>query len=202
MCNYTKDDGKAWSKTGLERLAMRVRANFKKRSMTGFASGILGKVIVWDGRNDPKSIKVTEYDAYNNTSHTKKNLNDPMIKYTLIDDCRIEAIYREIIVEMEEHYIYRDRDLSVDSLAIILNTNNTYVSMAINKVGHTTYPKLINSYRITEVIQLMEEYGNSLTNKEIAHKVGYRDLSTFYKYFKEITGCTPSEYINSHSQMN
>jgi YesN/AraC family two-component response regulator len=143
---------------------------------------------------------LTEDDSIPVIADSDELFNDPKVNYTVTGQGRIESLFYEIIIEMEEHYLYRDKNLTIGSLAIVLHTNNTYISNAINRVGNTTFSKLINSYRISEVIRLIEEHGTSLTNKEIADKVGYRDVTTYYRQFKEIMGCTPTEYINSHRQ--
>jgi len=128
---------------------------------------------------------------------TEKSPPDLSRDYAIRNGKRIELIYLEVINLFESRRIYRDKELSIGSLAIMLNTNNTYVSNAINQVGNKSFPKLINDYRIAEVKQLIEKYGRSLTGKDLAEKVGYRDKTTFYKHFKERMGSTPKEYIDS-----
>ncbi len=143
-----------------------------------------------------KSLKIL-YAIFQ--SKTEKNPQNLSGEYVIRNRKRIELLYKEVIDLFESRRIYRDKELSIDSLAIMLNTNNTYISNAINRVGNTSFPKLINDYRIAEVKQLIEDCGRSLTGKDLAEKVGYRDKTTFYKHFKERMGSTPKEYINSTS---
>lgn len=51
----------------------------------------------------------------------------------------------------------------------------------------------LTNVRIEEAIRLLN--GQSDTIKEVAAKVGYKDIKQFRMVFKKYTGLTPSEYI-------
>lgn len=55
--------------------------------------------------------------------------------------------------------------------------------------------KIINERVITGAKRLMKY--TTLPLKEIAHSLGYKDLGYFCRYFKKVTGKTPTEYKNS-----
>ncbi|MCB0683544.1 MAG: helix-turn-helix domain-containing protein, partial [Saprospiraceae bacterium] len=54
----------------------------------------------------------------------------------------------------------------------------------------------LNSYRIEEAKQklIQRQFGN-LTLYGIAMQCGFKNKSTFYKVFKQLTGKTPLEFV-------
>lgn len=62
-----------------------------------------------------------------------------------------------------------------------------------NKTGKTA-KKIINERVLTGAKRLMKY--TSLPLKEIANSLGYKDMGYFCRYFKKVTGMTPTEYKN------
>lgn len=108
---------------------------------------------------------------------------------------KLADLYNEIVRTFEEDKIFQKHDLSVSELSAKLNTNDKYISMAVNNHGNGNFNAFVNAYRINEARKIIARYGKSISIKELADKSGYKSLNTFYKNFKEITGLTPSQYI-------
>ncbi len=106
-------------------------------------------------------------------------------------------LYLRIKELFEEEKIYREQNLSIRELAERLETNTTYLSTVINHRFEVSFKTLLNKYRVNEARNILEtkKYAN-LTIEGIAEKVGYNSRSTFYNAFKEITGLTPTQYMN------
>ncbi len=109
-----------------------------------------------------------------------------------------DLLYIKLKRLFEEEHIYRKHNLSIRELAEILETNTTYLSTIINQRFELPFKALLNKYRVNEARIILEtkQYAH-LTIEGIAEKVGYHSRSTFYNAFKEITGLTPTQYMNS-----
>nr|WP_279289016.1 helix-turn-helix transcriptional regulator [Anaerosolibacter carboniphilus] len=55
-----------------------------------------------------------------------------------------------------------------------------------------TPSEYVMKIRVKKATELLRGKDKSIV--EIAHEVGFKSLSTFYKNFKENIGCTPREY--------
>jgi len=125
-------------------------------------------------------------------------VSEPMVTY---EELRINEIYNNIIHLLNSRKLYRDSNLTVTSLAMELNTNERYISRAINRHSQSNFTSLINKYRIDEACCILTNNNNRLKISEIAKRVGYRDPSTFYRHFKEITGLTPAQFAEMNEEM-
>lgn len=81
-------------------------------------------------------------------------------------------------------------------LADALQTNTTYISVALKQQKHKNFSNLINDYRVNQVkAELADNNHKTFTIEHIYTKAGFTQQSTFNRVFKEFTGKTPSEYI-------
>ncbi|WP_422614486.1 helix-turn-helix domain-containing protein [Ascidiimonas aurantiaca] len=76
-----------------------------------------------------------------------------------------------------------------------MNTNRHKASQAINTAFDKSFYQLINSCRIEESKELIENE-KELSVKTIMYEVGFVSKSSFYAAFKGLTGKTPLEYRN------
>ncbi|MCG6187530.1 helix-turn-helix domain-containing protein [Maribellus maritimus] len=109
-----------------------------------------------------------------------------------------DEIYKRIKELFEKEKIYKQADISIINLAKILNTNTSYLSSIINNHFEEPFKTIVNKYRIDEARRLLgsSEYTN-YSIEGIAEEVGYKSRSTFYQSFKQITGLTPTQYIEN-----
>lgn len=94
-----------------------------------------------------------------------------------------------------EEKIYRQPKLSLKELAHTLQLPSKYVSYLINNYHHKNFHDFINSYRLEEVSNKMQDdrYKN-YTLLAIGLEAGFNSKSTFNLAFKKLKGKTPSEY--------
>ena len=85
---------------------------------------------------------------------------------------------------MEEEKLYREPDLRITDLARRLGTNSKYVSLAINQVIGHSFADYVNCYRIRQAQELRQQHPD-MTVAEIAHRVGYRSMQSFYRNLKK-----------------
>lgn len=85
---------------------------------------------------------------------------------------------------------YKTCDLS--STAAHFNLSPNYLSNLLRKNTGSSFLGLVHSQKI-ESAKNMLKY-TELSVSEIANNVGYKNISFFYKKFKEIYNCLPGEY--------
>ncbi len=109
-------------------------------------------------------------------------------------------LYDRIKYILESEELYLDPNLSLRQLAEALDTNTKYLSQVINHCSGQNFQSFINGYRIRVIKEyLAEEAHHSLTFFGIAQQCGFKNKSTFYKVFKDVTGMTPKQYTEVRS---
>ncbi len=110
-----------------------------------------------------------------------------------------DVLFDKLLQHLENDRIYRDPELTLGKLAMVMGTNTTYLSAIINSHFTSNFKSLVHKYRIDEARQLLVS-GNfdNYSIDGIAREVGYRSRSVFYQAFKQVTGVTPSVYIENY----
>ncbi len=127
----------------------------------------------------------------------KKRSRKEKIKYI---DSPLNPHFAEECIEklrklMEQDKIYREEEISVQSLAVKLSIQPYQLSQLLNDELGQSFPDLINSYRIREAGEIMlSPQGTEKNISSIAQDVGFNSLTTFYSAFKKHTGKTPKQY--------
>jgi PAS domain S-box-containing protein len=110
-----------------------------------------------------------------------------------IDELKLFARLKEL---MEEKSLYLNPNLTLKEVSDRLGTNTKYLSQVVNHHGGHNFQHFLNTYRIKEVQRKIGS--NACRNHTlygIARKCGFKNKSTFYKVFKEITGMTPKAFV-------
>lgn len=96
---------------------------------------------------------------------------------------------------MDTNLYHQDPDLSLSSLAEILDVHPHELSRIINVALRKNFNDFVNEYRIREIIQKMQDPANNrLTLVGIAFDCGFRSKTTFNRVFREMTGNSAAEY--------
>lgn len=91
--------------------------------------------------------------------------------------------------------IYKENNICLETLADKLNTTRHNTSQVINEHFKMSFHELINSYRIHEAKEILNnDIKKDMHIIDIAYEVGYNNKVTFNKAFKKDTKLTPSEY--------
>lgn len=97
--------------------------------------------------------------------------------------------------------IFKDLDLTLDSLAKQIDVNRNYLSKAINRATGKNFNTYINEYRVKEAIKILStEKSDLISIDAIALEVGFNNRTSFYQSFKKITGLSPSDFRNNKSK--
>ncbi len=147
--------------------------------------------------------QLSNFIAFEVDGNAVKNIDDiPLMqlqeKYSSSSLKGIEEfkLYFKAQSLMEKEKLYLNPNLSLKEVADRLHTNTKYLSQVVNHHTGSNFQHFINTYRVKEVKENLanDEYQN-LTLFGIALQSGFKNKSTFYKVFKEISGQTPKEFI-------
>jgi PAS domain S-box-containing protein len=110
----------------------------------------------------------------------------------------IKLFYRMKRV-IEEEQLYLNPDLTLKIVADHLHTNTKYLSQVVNHHAGCNFQQFINYYRVEEVKKkITEPELANLTLFGVALQCGFKNKSTFYKVFKDITNMTPKAFLKHH----
>ena len=113
------------------------------------------------------------------------------------EDPALDPVLAERLQRLiEAGEIFRQEGLTIRHLAEALGAQEYKVRQLINsRLGFKNFNAFLNRFRVTAAERLLADAGQAhLGVAEIAYQVGYRSLATFNRAFKELNGCTPSEY--------
>jgi AraC-like DNA-binding protein len=125
-------------------------------------------------------------------------------KTSTLDPEKAERYLKKLFYVIEVEKVYKDEDISLQSLAGKLSIPPRELSRVINKRLDMNYSNFINSYRIDEAKTLLFDPGeNDHSILDIAYEVGFNSKAVFNRAFKKFTGMTPSQFrknnINSRT---
>ncbi|WP_370860452.1 helix-turn-helix domain-containing protein [Parabacteroides faecis] len=106
-----------------------------------------------------------------------------------------EILFRTAQKKVKSGKLYLDKEISLDSLAKILDTNRTYLSSCINTCSGKNFNQWINDFRIDYLLERIHS-GQKLS--VLAEKSGFVSTDSFYRNFKRKTNLTPNEYLKQN----
>jgi AraC family transcriptional regulator of adaptative response / methylphosphotriester-DNA alkyltransferase methyltransferase len=83
-------------------------------------------------------------------------------------------------------------DLSLDGIARRVASSRRQLQRAYAEVGRTTFRDHLTGVRMEKAAQMLA--AESLTVREVARRVGYRQPAQFAKAFRRLRGVAPSDY--------
>lgn len=111
-----------------------------------------------------------------------------------LENSKIMEEYEKVVhIYLTESKLFLKQGISLKLLSEKINIPKHQLSILFNSYMHKSFYVLISEYRIKHAKKLIKENSN-LTIESIAFECGFNSKSTFNKYFKEYTGCLPSEY--------
>jgi len=131
------------------------------------------------------------------------SLEIPKEKYAKsgLSEEQAEKQYQKLMALMTKESYYKNSDLSLSQLAEKLNIHSNYLSQIINENGGISFYDFVNQFRVAEFKRLVALPENrQFTLITLAYECGFNSKSSFNRYFKKITGQTPSQYAKFISQ--
>jgi AraC-like DNA-binding protein/mannose-6-phosphate isomerase-like protein (cupin superfamily) len=113
---------------------------------------------------------------YNNSA---KSQEEPVLKKAVISD---------ILAYMEQNY----QTITLEKTAEMFHFHPNHLTRLLKNNLGKTFIELSHQLKIKNACTLLEN--TDLTIDQIANKIGYTNITFFYKSFKKIHGVTPAEY--------
>lgn len=99
---------------------------------------------------------------------------------------------------MKSKQLFLQEDLNLGKLSESLGITDKKLSTLLNQYMDTNFTDYVNAYRIHHFIKEVEAGKlQQLSIMGLANQSGFSSKSTFYRAFKKIRGCTPSDFLNS-----
>lgn len=108
----------------------------------------------------------------------------------IVEDARI---IHALMVLFEKEKLYMNVDIKIANVALMIGTNKTYLSRALNARLSKNFCQFVNYYRVREVCALFIE-NPDVEMREIAEQCGFNSSSNFSIVFKYNTGFTPGDW--------
>ena len=99
------------------------------------------------------------------------------------------SLFEEAVAIVSEEY---ERDLALDEIARRVASSRRQLQRAYAEIGHTTFRSHLTAVRMDAAAELLAR--GSLTVREVAQRVGYRQPAQFAKAFRRHHGASPSTY--------
>lgn len=106
-------------------------------------------------------------------------------------------LMQKLLIHMDIKKPYLEEGITLTGLAQQLNMTRNQLSSLINSNTGDNFYKFINKYRVEEIKKIFSDPSKKhYTILAMAYEAGFPSKSSFHKIFKELTGLTPTEYLN------
>ena len=99
------------------------------------------------------------------------------------------SLFEEATEIVDQEY---GSDLSLDEIARRVASSRRQLQRAYAEIGNTTFREHLTGVRMDKAAELLA--ARTMTVREVAHRVGYRQPAQFAKAFRRHTGVAPSDF--------
>ena len=99
------------------------------------------------------------------------------------------SLFEDAASIVEEEY---GSELALDDVARRVASSRRQLQRAYSEIGNTTFREHLTAVRMRKAAQLLHD--RSLTIREVARRVGYRQPAQFAKAFRRHHGTAPSAF--------
>ena len=92
---------------------------------------------------------------------------------------------------IEENY---KNNLTLSDVSNYVGFSNSHFSRSFKKATEKNFHSYLCEYRIKQAEKFL--FSHNLTITQLAHLTGFNSIVTFNRCFKQVKGCSPTEYIN------
>lgn len=148
---------------------------------------MMGSIIIW---------MFICYFIYRHESVINE-LSEPIIpeeSITALED-NFTGLKECVINLFENERIYLNPHLRLSDVAVMANSNRTYVSRFFNDNNGKSFFEFVNEYRVKYAMTLLKTSDEKLD--VIAEQSGFNSRQSFHRVFSKMTGKTPEQYRSS-----
>lgn len=170
-------------------LVIIVITKYKKEKETRVQFKLLEEKILsknYETNINPLLNSVKEKNTSNGTGIDTSKINDILLK--------LEAF--------EENYEFTKSGLTLNKLAVKLNTNSNYLSQVINENKGTNFNQYLSLLRINYITDKLYKDKKYLNYKieTLAKECGIASRTNFSNLFQEINGIRPTHFIKKRNE--
>lgn len=114
-------------------------------------------------------------------------------------DKNIYTLFERLDYYMRDSMAWRDPDLSMTAIVVLLHTNRTTLSRAVQEQGYASYTHYVNTLRVNDFMQSVEK-GTTDSFQDLFFDAGFRSRATALRNFRIVTGTTPSYYYRKKDE--
>jgi len=103
------------------------------------------------------------------------------------------SLYDDAVAIVDEEFA---SELALDDIARRVASSRRQLQRAFAEIGNTTFRDHLTRVRMQRAADMLAS--RSLTVREVAHRVGYRQPAQFAKAFRRYQGVAPSAYGSHH----
>jgi len=119
-------------------------------------------------------------------------------KKALLEQSDVEIFRNQLLQYMEKEAPYLNPDLSLRSLAALIDMHPNQLSWLLNESLGKNFNEFINHYRIETFKNLAKDSANAnITVLGLAYDSGFNSKTVFNTYFKKETGLTPKQFLKA-----
>ncbi|WP_027385983.1 helix-turn-helix domain-containing protein [Chryseobacterium gregarium] len=136
----------------------------------------------------------------NQTETEITDLNEETPAHTIDYELKFRELWQKLDEPVRMQKLFRDCELTLDQLALKTRINKYQISEMLNGYQKKSFYQYINEYRIGYFKSSIEEAiekNETINFLSLAYDAGFKSKSSFNRYFKEISGKTPSEYYKN-----
>jgi AraC-like DNA-binding protein len=105
-----------------------------------------------------------------------------------------------ITKSMETDKLYLQTNLTAEQFANHIGRSTRDISAVLNQQFEKNFFEFVNGYRVDEAKRLLIAFEHKDTSiTDIFYMAGFNSKSAFQRFFKRMTGTSPSEYRQKHS---
>ena len=104
-----------------------------------------------------------------------------------------EKLYARLLSLMQEEELFKDPELSRDTLAARLGTNRTYLADSVKACAGQTLGDFINRHRLRWAAEALSR-NEELSVSAVGEDAGFASRSTFNRLFQQQYGMSPGAY--------
>lgn len=108
---------------------------------------------------------------------------------------QIGALAHDLQQYFEQSKPYLDTQLDLSHVAAATGYTRNQISFFLNQIRGQTFYEFLNQLRLDEALERLSAQRHAARIDEIASDSGFKSLSTFYRCFKQKTGCSPKTYL-------
>ena len=115
---------------------------------------------------------------------------------------QVGALANDLQQSFEQSKPYLNPELDLSQVATSTGYTRNQISFFLNQVRGQTFYTFLNQLRLDEALERLNAQRPAPRIEEIASASGFNSLSTFYRCFKQKTGCSPKVYLQGLADLN